>query len=488
MDFANASSEEAVPRADSMMQTLRAIGYTLETAVADIIDNSITAGARRIALKFEWHGENSSLVIADDGIGMDEQRLVEAMRPGSINPLTDRSAADLGRFGLGLKTASFSQAKRLTVLSKAQGGAINFRCWDLDHIAETRRWSLLTYLSNDDLRRRLEQQPRGTIVFWEKLDRLTGGLNEGNDDHLAVFTKAVSDVRHHLAMVFHRYLERGLKITINERELEPWDPFLTDEKRHGTTSQVVLDESVGEGPVRVLAYVLPHHSRLTTIAFEDAAGIRGWNAHQGFYIYRNERLLVAGDWLGLFRRDEHHKLARIMVDLPNTLDVAWQIDIRKSVARPPALLRNELDRIARFTRTHASNVYRARGKQLQRGMNLGFTPVWNERIRQGKRFYELNREHPLVRVLLQQPVSSSAIHAALRVIEETVPVPLIALNEAEKPREQARPFEHAEDEVNALLRPLYSSLLAAGRTTAETKKMLALMEPFSHFPHLIEVL
>lgn len=488
MNFTGIPSEEAIPRADSMMQTLRAMGYTLETAVADILDNSITAGARRITLTFTWHGEDSSLLIADDGYGMDERELVEAMRPGSLHPSDERATTDLGRFGLGLKTASFSQARRLTVISRRDGGPVNFRCWDLDHINETRRWCLLTFLSDNSLRQQLEQQTRGTIVFWEKIDRLTGGLNEGNEDHLAVFTNAVVDVKRHLAMVFHRYLEAGLTIVVNGRELEPWDPFLTDKDRYGAASQVVLDEPIGKGLVKVLAYVLPHHNRLSTMVFDEASGVRGWNAHQGFYIYRNQRLLVPGDWLGMFRRDEHHKLARIMVDLPNTLDSDWQIDIRKSVARPPTLLRAELKRIAAYTRSHAADVYRARGRKLQRSLNLGFTPVWNERIRQGKRFYELNREHPLMQAILKHPADSAALHAALRVIEETVPVPLIALNEAEKPRDQARPYEHAEDEVNNLLHRLYADLTATGRSAEDTRKMLSLMEPFSHYPHLIDLL
>lgn len=471
-----------------MMHTLRAIGYTLEAAVADILDNSITAGARRIDLQFDWRGEDSSLLITDDGSGMNEQELVEAMRPGSAHPAQERSVNDLGRFGLGLKTASFSQAKRLTVISRRADSPVGYRCWDLDHINETRRWSLLTFLSRSDLREQLEQQPCGTFVFWEKMDRLTKGLSEGNEDHLAVFTKAVVDVKRHLSMVFHRYLEAGLVVTVNDRVLEPWDPFLTDKERYGAASQVALDETIGGGLVKVLAYVLPHHNRLTTPVFDEAAGNRGWNAHQGFYIYRNQRLLVPGDWLGLFRRDEHHKLARIMVDLPNTLDAAWQIDIRKSVARPPALLRSELRRIAAYTRAHASEVYRARGRKLQRTVNAGFTPVWNERIRLGKRFYELNRDHPLLQALLRQPVDSSTVQTVLRLIEETVPVPLIALNEAEKPNEQARPYEHTGEEVNTLLRRLYTDLTAAGRPADDTRKLLSLMEPFSYYPHLIALL
>ena len=110
--------EYAIPRADATIQSYRAIGYDLPTAIADIIDNSLSAGAVNVWLMFEWDGDNSWITVRDDGCGMDEVELVNAMRPGSCSPLDERSERDLGRFGLGLKTAAFSQAKRLIVRSR----------------------------------------------------------------------------------------------------------------------------------------------------------------------------------------------------------------------------------------------------------------------------------------------------------------------------------------------------------------------------------
>src|SRR6185437_544297 len=174
----------------------------------------------------------------------------------------------------------------------------------------------------------------------------------------------------------------------------------------------------------------------------QAEGPKGWNAQQGFYIYRNERMLVGGDWLGMFRKEEHYKLARIMIDIPNTLDVEWQIDIKKSVERPPSNIRQELKRIANYTRSEAVKIYRHRGKAIQRALGHEFAMLWIEKVKHGKRFYEVNRDHPIIKEIIKNnPDSKKQINSLLRLVEETVPVPLITLNESEKPDSILSPFE-----------------------------------------------
>jgi len=489
MSFDTIPFEEAGPRADAMLETLRSIGYTLETAVADIIDNSIAAGATEVQLEMVWQGRQSTLIISDNGRGMDAGQLREAMRPGSRHPGQVRHRDDLGRFGLGLKTASFSQCRRFTVLSKPKGGEVTYRCWDLDYVNESKAWNLLCHVSDEDLITQLAAQPQGTIVFWENLDRLVGDLQAGSEKHEAVFGRYVRLVEHHLAMVFHRYLEDGgLSIYVNGEKLAPWNPFLTAEP----FTQRLAEEPLSGGRVIVRPYILPHHRRLShPDLFEQAGGLRGWNAHQGFYVYRNRRLLVAGDWLGLFRREEHCKLARIMVDLPNTLDDAWQIDIRKAQSFPPATLQNDFRRIGTLARTRAVEVYRARGRKLKHTHSIGFTPVWQESIRLGQRHYTINRQHPLVKDVLDkaQGQSSAMLHAVLRMLEETIPVPLIVLSEAEKPREQAMPYENVSDqEILPLIQDMFRDFRAAGRSAAEVRQLLLNMEPFNYFPHLIDKL
>ncbi|RAK62411.1 ATP-binding protein [Hymenobacter edaphi] len=489
MNFDTTPFEEAGPRADAMLETLRSIGYTLDTAVADIIDNSIAAGATDVQLEIVWQGQQSTLTISDNGRGMDAEALREAMRPGSRHPGQVRHKDDLGRFGLGLKTASFSQCRRFTVLSKPKGGEVTFRCWDLDYVNESKAWNLLCHVSDETLIEQLDAQPQGTIVFWEKMDRLIGNLQLGNQKHEAIFGQYVKLVEHHLSMVFHRYLEDGsLTVYVNGEKLSPWDPFLTAEP----FTQRLIDETLLGGQVVIRPYILPHHRRLShPDLFEEAGGLRGWGAHQGFYIYRNRRLLVAGDWLGMFRREEHCKLARIMVDLPNTLDDAWQIDIRKAQSFPPTTMQSDFRRIGTLARTRAVEVYRARGRKLKHTHSIGFTPVWQENVRLGQRHYTINRQHPLVKDLLEKSKgqTSALLHAVLRMFEETIPVPLIVLSEAEKPREQAVPYENVGDEeVLPLLQDLFRDFRAAGRSATDVRQMLQNMEPFNYFPHLIDKL
>ena len=291
----------AVPDPAALVESLRAFGYTPQTAVADLIDNSLTATADEIWVEFTWEGATSRIAIGDNGWGMTEPELVQAMRPGSMSPQEKRAAEDLGRFGLGLKTASFSQCRRLTVITKAEGSAIHARQWDLDTVVETHEWRLLHGYPDNcvDLVEWLYQQASGTVVIWQRLDRIVGEADIGDEDAHRRFLELARSVRSHLSMTFHRFLapSNGRKLTVNDHEVPPWDPFLSRSKAR----QVLAAEDLplAGGVVKVQPVVLPHRSKLTEEEFELAGGERGWNSLQGFYVYRNKRLLVAGDWLGL---------------------------------------------------------------------------------------------------------------------------------------------------------------------------------------------
>jgi hypothetical protein len=181
--------EEVSPRADAMIASMRAMGYNLPMAIADLIDNSIYAKARNICIKYQWSGQDSWISILDDGLGMTEERLKEAMRLGSQSPNEERNPEDLGRFGLGLKTASFSQCKMLTVNTKTQEGEISTRCWDLDHVERSKRWELSTIVKDDtsELLSPLKDLPHGTIILWQKLDRVIDVSNIDDDEARNVF-------------------------------------------------------------------------------------------------------------------------------------------------------------------------------------------------------------------------------------------------------------------------------------------------------------
>ena len=162
---------QAIPEAASMIETFRAIGYNLETAIADIIDNSISANARNIYINRIWRGGQSIITIKDDGDGMNSNEIIQAMRPGAQNPLSDRSENDLGRFGLGLKTASFSQCRKLSVLSKRKDYASAFWSWDLDYVAQSDKWELLQWMP-EELKGELNSLLSGTLVVWSDLNRV----------------------------------------------------------------------------------------------------------------------------------------------------------------------------------------------------------------------------------------------------------------------------------------------------------------------------
>ncbi len=331
MDYSKVETISAEPHASSMIETFRAIGYNLETAVADVIDNSISAQAKNIYFSSQWKGGESVITIMDDGCGMDGDELVAAMRPGAKNPLDDRSEKDLGRFGLGLKTASFSQCRILIVVSKKAGCEQVYWIWDLDYVNKTSKWELIRYPISEEFLHALDKQESGTLVVWTHLDRvIPTNTSVSNEMAKEKFLAQMDKVKQHLAMTFHRFIEeKSVKLFCWGHEILPWNPFLASE---GAT-QPFPEEYLGQAVMK--GYVLPHKSHLTEQAYKNAEGADGWTGQQGFYVYRGKRLMLAGDWLGFFRKEEHYKLVRIQIDLPNSLDSDWQIDIKKSTARPP---------------------------------------------------------------------------------------------------------------------------------------------------------
>jgi hypothetical protein len=199
-------------------------------------------------------------------------------------------------------------------------------------------------------------------------------------------------------------------------------------------------------------------------------------------------LLVAGDWLGLgFQKEEHHKLSRILLDIPNSMDNLWAIDVKKSRAKPPAALRPDLKRIAKLTRERASAIYRHRGKAIARENAASFIFVWEKKVKHGKMFYSINRNHPVISYLVKDSKELSAkINPLLRLLEETIPVPLIVLNNAENPDRETIPFEESPSrELTLLIAQAYQALLNSGLTKQQARERLSVIEPFDRYPELL---
>lgn len=489
IDYSKIPTSSAEPEASSMIETFRAIGYSINTAIADIIDNSITAGAKNIWVDYEWKGSNTKISILDDGKGMNNEQLIQAMRPGSRNPLEERSSNDLGRFGLGLKTASFSQSRKFTVLSKAKDYNSVFWTWDLDYVNQTQAWKLIRHIPDEEnWTKKIESLETGTCVVWWDLDRLSKNTHEDNLEAKSKFLGIMDSVKSHLSMVFHRYMDEGLKIYFREREIKPWDPFMIGVDGLQTKPETRLEG----GSIRIKGFVLPHRSKLSAEQYNYGKGPKdSWTAHQGFYVYRNKRLLVAGDWLGMFKREVHYDLCRIQIDLPNNFDEVWQIDIKKSIARPPSIYHEQIFAIAKEVRNQAVEVYRHKGKVLKRKLASDeYFPFWEEKARHGKRFYKINRNHPLLNELLSKSGDlKKDIEKVIQFIEETIPVPLITLQESENEKPHGQPFEGIDhSSIKETIKSIYDSFVQSGLSFEKAKARILNIEPFNFYPEYIETL
>jgi hypothetical protein len=479
-----------------MIEALRGLGYSASTALADLIDNSIAAGALRVDVSFTWAGAASRVTIADDGSGMTADQLEKAMRLGDRSPLDPRLPGDLGRFGLGLKTASFSQCRRLTVVSRREGTTSCLR-WDLDEIAAAGggNWELLEGPApgSEDLMSLLPVGGNGTLVAWEVLDRLlTPGFREQD------LLDLIDRIERHLAMVFHRYMEASrarLRITLNGSRVKPWDPFLSDHRDTWSSPEERLASL--SGPVAVQAHVLPHKDRLDAQTYEDAAGPDGWTAQQGFYVYRQGRLLLGGSWLGLGRgrswtKEEAHRLARLRVDIGNASDAAWKIDIRKSTARPPVEVRPRLTGLAEDARDRARRVFAWRGRNLAgRATGQSVIQAWTALHASDGVRYRIDEQHPAVAAVLQQAGElTPLVRAMLRVVEETVPVQRIWLDTAEAKDTPRTGFTASQPpELRQVLEVMYRNLVhLRGLTPAAAKQRLLLAEPFDAYPDVVAAL
>jgi hypothetical protein len=486
MDYSQYLTTPAIPEASSMIETFRAIGYSIEGAVADVIDNSISAEAKNIWIKFDWKGSETWVSIKDDGCGMDNEELIQALKPGSKNPLDGRTIKDLGRFGLGLKTASFSQCRKLTVLSKKDDFPQAFWTWDLDYVKKYGKWELLKFLPDLKIENELDDQKSGTIVLWNDIDRLVRNFHSDDVKALEKFLFIMEQVKNHLSMVFHRFLESGrIKIWFQGRQIKAWNPFLISE----SATQIFPDEYLNSGKVIVKGFVLPHKSKISEEKYKEAEGPKGWGEQQGFYVYRNERLLLPGDWLGIYRKEEHYKLARIQIDLPNTLDSEWQIDIKKSIARPPIVLREQLKAYSSKVRAQAVEVYRHKGRSVKQLPGQKFVPLWIDHKRGDKWFYKINREHPLIEksINLAETEPYKAIENLIRFIEETVPSKSIYIKEASDEDAIGKPFDGIDQEpIRKAMKQMYDKLVSEGRTDEQAKSIIFNIDPFNLFPHFLE--
>lgn len=410
--------QECIPFAPALIESMRSLGYSFPAAIADLIDNSISAHATNIEIYSE-PSTDPFLVILDNGHGMNKNEIYEAMRYGCTNPLEDRRKDDLGRFGLGMKSASLSQCRKFVVVSKKDCG-LHAYSWDLDYIIKSKAWMLRGFSEEEilslpmiDL---LKNKETGTLIILSDFDRIkesTGNLSE-------TFNKCLDDMINHLSLVFHRFIDEGLNIYVNGLRVEAKDPFLMNHRstqRKRESSFYINDEEISLKP-----FILPHISKMSQEDLDKVGGKDRMRNDQGFYVYRNKRLIIWGTWFRLERKDELNKLARVMVDIPNSLDYMWSIDIKKSSASLPDIIKKNMYNAVYESVTSSETVHTYRGRKEKHDKEIEY--VWEKiKIREGYE-YQINRKLPQLE-MLESTLDGSEIkllNSLLNTIEESLPV------------------------------------------------------------------
>ena len=336
------------PDPEVLIMGLRDTGYDTNTALADVVDNSVDADANHIEVTINLDIKKKPYVyIADDGCGMDKEELLDGMKYGSSSTKA-KAQRRLGKFGLGMKTASTAFCRKLSVISKKnENDPLWMATWDLDEVVADRDWVLLVTEEKDipeQYKRELNKvmkKGHGTLVVWEKVDRFANGaVNKKNIDTIA------KNFSQYASMIYHRFIDkedkraRNLEIKVNGILLAPWDPFCLAEKRKDDTgtilhsecnkevSFVYEDDTVTSSKFHLAAYVLPNKDNFSSTEAMHEARIT--NRNMGFYVYRENRMIADGDWLGIRSTDPHDSLCRIEFSFDHTLDDAFKIDVKKS--------------------------------------------------------------------------------------------------------------------------------------------------------------
>ena len=489
----------------SNFNAIRSIGYDLNRALADVIDNSISAGCKNITIIHHFDELDSKIAILDDGTGMNKDELINGMRLNSKNPESDREEHDLGRFGLGLKSASLSQAEILTVRSKKDNHD-NTAMWDLSddgNIKRDNEYGLILDPDRNDgkfILKLLNNYDSGTVVLWENLnDELFISANSEKTEQN--FKTIIKNAQKYLEITFHRFIGKGINIYFSKVDkidspikLKAWDPFLSN----NSYTEELPSEKVDNGRVTVTPYVLPFHTKINQRESEIMDGINGQLNHQGFYVYRNKRLIIPGTWFNYLSKHNQYNTARIKVDLPNNRDREWMLDIAKSEVTPPAADEPKMKSIMRMTQRKCKNVLTFKGKARQRKASYSKDFfIWQlVDMREGKKAFNINNNHPLIKEIIDNIVlkeNKKRIKDLITLIEKNLPVVTIA-NEFTTD-EKALEIEHSDADYSfnnvdkdplTKFKELYKKNLSKGLKPEAAFNQTISTEPFIHNASIYE--
>jgi hypothetical protein len=372
------------PDAARLIQGLRDTGYDLNTAAADIIDNSIAANATEVNIEVLLYDDGRKFVyFGDNGEGMDAKHLWSAMRYGAPKRPSPKS---LGKFGLGLKTASSACCRRFTVISKTGTDELVKLAWDLDHVADLDEWQMIKEEVTAEEKDKFDELcgETGTLVVWSKCDRLLNKTYEqpgGSQEQRALKTR-VEKLRQHIAKVFHKFIDTSATehanavIRLNGEDVNHWNPFYPERSEQvlsPTETIVEIESEDGTICTAILrAWILPHSKDMTDE--ENKAKARISNRSQGFYIYREGRMIFSEGWLGIFRSDDpHFSLIRAEFCFDHELDHAFQVPVDKSSVTFDPAIEEELKNRLSGARNEADRRYRRKENDHAIKTNLDHT-------------------------------------------------------------------------------------------------------------------
>jgi hypothetical protein len=413
-------SEELPPEPYTFIKSIAEQGYSLSTALADLIDNSVAAEASRVEILSNESNDVFRIFIADNGKGMSEHELHQNVRFPSSDPGVIRAGHDLGRFGLGMKTASFSQTRKFTVMSRKKGTTDYFaRTWDVDYLKKTGKWSLIIN-SDDEISIFLEEYYQlskedylkydqtflpNTIIIWSgmyKIERLRQDMSFKKKAFLEELNDEASE---HIGLVFHRLLgssSNKLSVRINNDMVTPFNPFPVE----SDVRKLVPYSKVQNGDfVSIQGYILPARSIKESKESNHSAwtsGKRSMTDMEGIYVYRNGRLIVYGGWNRLLRKSPQFQLGRLKVEIGNTLDEMFHLNVSKSSLKIPYEFRQVFLRAVSEIKKEAFREYKNRisNELIVKGTRQTDIPLLIRVDTPGGAELRLNSEFPLVEELL----------------------------------------------------------------------------------------
>ena len=467
------------PRAD--IYSYKSLGYSFKTAVADLIDNSISAKSTNIKIITDFKSSKPKLWIVDDGEGMDLEDLITAMKPGGKDPTIEREDSDLGRFGLGLKSASFSQCNKLKVVTRKKKSIIYSRTWDLEHVIKSDKWELfeedITKYEKDLL------DDNGTIVCWENFSN----LNENNKSSLSVLLK---DSLEYCRLVFHKFLsQKKIAIFFNDLIIEPLDPFLSENKN--VMRLPIENRTFG----KIQGHILPiPNSKIPKIENDNYDLLEGFSKSQGVYVYREDRLIAFGGWFGIIKENELSKLARVSIEYNNKLDSIWSLNVIKSSAIPPKGSRPFFKRVFEDSISKSKSSFKEKSTRLtDTNPFLKNKPdeIW--RFKKDREtdncIFQINTENDFLRFYCENNnMDFKKISPLLKIISDLLPYESILEQYSDNPKSLIRDNFNENNEMIIHGKNFLNHLINTGKTKAEALRLMSKTSPFKEYKEILAAL